>query len=162
MKIRPLLPSDWETVREIYLEGIATGHATFETEAPDWTKWDSSHVAGCRIVAEIDGAVIAWAALAPVSTRPVYRGVGEVSVYVAERARGKGIGEELLRALVEQSEQNGFWTLQAGVFPENSVSIHIHEQCGFRIVGRRERIGCMNGTWRDSLLLERRSSTIGV
>jgi L-amino acid N-acyltransferase YncA len=162
MRLRPLLPDDWESVREIFLEGIATGHATFETEAPEWSKWNRAHVPTCRIVAEVDGSVVGWAALSRVSARTVYRGVGEVSVYVAERARGMGVGEELLGKLIEESESSEFWTLQASVFPENAASIAAHERCGFRIVGRRNKIGCLNGVWRDSLLLERRSSFIGV
>jgi L-amino acid N-acyltransferase YncA len=162
MRLRPLLPDDWESVREIFLEGIASGHATFETEAPEWSKWNRAHVPTCRIVAEVNESIVGWAALSRVSARTVYRGVGEVSVYVAERARGMGIGEELLRKLIEESEYSEFWTLQASVFPENAASIAVHERCGFRIVGRRNRIGCLNGLWRDSLLLERRSSFIGV
>lgn len=162
MNLRPLVPSDWESVRQILLEGIATGHATFETDAPDWSRWDRAHVTTCRMVVEMDGDIVGWAAVSPVSARHVYRGVGEVSVYVAERARRKGIGERLLSALVEESERNNFWTLQASVFPENAASINLHERCGFRIVGLRERIGCLNGTWRDSVLLERRSSVAGV
>jgi L-amino acid N-acyltransferase YncA len=162
MRLRPLLPDDWESVREIFLEGIASGHATFETEAPEWSKWNRAHVPTCRIVAEVNESIVGWAALSRVSARTVYRGVGEVSVYVAERARGMGVGEELLRKLIEESEYSEFWTLQASVFPENAASIAVHERCGFRIVGRRNRIGCLNGLWRDSLLLERRSSFIGV
>ena len=162
MKVRPLRAEDWEVVRRIFLEGIATGDATFETEAPDWTRWDQSHAASCRLVAETDGSVVGWAALSPVSTRRVYRGVGEVSVYVAEAARGNGIGEQLLKALIEESERNEFWTLQASVFPENVASITVHERCGFTIVGQRKRIGCLNGIWRDSVLLERRSRVIGL
>jgi L-amino acid N-acyltransferase YncA len=162
MRLRPLLPDDWESVREIFLEGIASGHATFETEAPEWSKWNRAHVPTCRIVAEVNESIVGWAALSRVSARTVYRGVGEVSVYVAERARGMGVGEELLRKLIEESEYSEFWTLQASVFPENAASIAVHERCGFRIVGRRNRIGCLNGVWRDSLLLERRSSFIGV
>jgi L-amino acid N-acyltransferase YncA len=162
MRLRPLLPDDWESVREIFLEGIASGHATFETEAPEWSKWNRAHVPTCRIVAEVNESIVGWAALSRVSARTVYRGVGEVSVYVAERARGMGVGEELLRKLIEESEYSEFWTLQASVFPENAASIAVHERCGFRIVGRRNRIGCLNGLWCDSLLLERRSSFIGV
>ncbi len=159
--LRPMLPSDWESVRAIYLEGIETGHATFETEVPEWSKWNRGHVTTCRIVAEIDGSLVGWTALSRVSQRAVYRGVGEVSVYVDEQARGSGVGEKLLLALVEQSERQGFWTLQASVFPENAASVALHERCGFRVVGRRQRIGCLRGAWRDSLLLERRSAIVG-
>jgi phosphinothricin acetyltransferase len=158
--IHELMPSDWDSVRLIYLDGIATGNATFETDAPDWKQWDENHLGCGRLVARQDGAVVGWAALSPVSTRRVYSGVAEVSVYVAATARGKGIGRLLLAALVAESEQNGLWTLQAGIFPENAASIALHKQCGFREVGRRERLGMLRGVWRDVILLERRSRTI--
>ena len=150
-------PTDWEAVRAIYLNGIAAGNATFETEAPDYETWNRNHLKFARLVARTDAAVVGWAALAPVSSRRVYAGVAEVSIYVADAARGQGIGRDLLRSLIEESERNGIWTLQAGVFPENSASIALHENCGFRRVGRRERIGALNGIWRDVILLERRS-----
>lgn len=154
---------DWEQVRAIYLEGIATGDATFETGAPSWEKWDDAHLRECRIVARSSsGRIVGWAALSPVSDRCVYAGVAEVSVYVGEKGRGHGTGRALLRALVEASERRGIWTLQAGVFPENVASIKLHLSCGFREVGRRERLGKMNGTWRDVMLLERRSEAVGV
>jgi len=152
----------WPRVREIYLQGIATGNATFEQAAPEWQEWDERHLKPCRLVALLDGEVAGWAALSPASSRCVYGGVAEVSIYVAEDARGHGIGRSLLRALVDASEQNGIWTLQAGIFPENAASIHLHERAGFRIVGRRERLGCMNGIWRDIVLMERRSAVVGV
>lgn len=152
---------DWSAVREIYLEGIRTGNATFETQAPKWEKWDGGHLRSCRFVASERGEILGWAALSPVSSRCVYAGVGEVSVYVAERARGKRIGQALLRALVEASEREGIWTLQAGIFPENLASVELHKKCGFRVVGLREKLGCMNGRWRDVLLMERRSVTVG-
>lgn len=161
-EIRPLQPEDWDRVRTIYEQGIATGDATFETEAPEWLVWDRNHLAACRFVAERDGHIAGWAALAPVSERCVYGGVAEVSLYVAEDARGGGIGAILLAALVESSEGEGMWTLQAGVFPENEASIRIHERAGFRRVGRRERLGRLAGQWRDVLLLERRSLRVGV
>lgn len=151
---------NWEAVRRIYREGIDTGNATFETEAPEWERWDSAHLPRCRLVACEAGAVMGWAALSPVSTRRVYRGVAEVSVYVAESARGRGVGLALLEALVAESEQQGIWTLQAGIFPENTASLELHRKCGFRVVGERERIGKLGGVWRDVLLLERRSGTI--
>ena len=157
-----MLPAHWETVKEIYAAGIATGNATFQSSIPSWEEWDNAHVKQPRLVATENGSVIGWAALTPVSGRCVYAGVGEVSVYVADDAKGKGIGKKLLNALIEASEQTNFWTLQAGIFPENIASVKIHEDCGFRIVGRREKIGEMNGQWRDTLLLERRSKKIGL
>jgi phosphinothricin acetyltransferase len=156
--IRELDPKDWPAVRTIFEEGIATGQATFETEAPSWEDWDGAH--SMRLVAEEDGEVVAWAALAPYSARPCYAGVAEESIYVAARARGKGVGRALLAALVDRSEHAGIWTLQAGVFPENRASVTLHLGCGFRLVGVLERIGRLNGEWRDVLLLERRSEVI--
>jgi L-amino acid N-acyltransferase YncA len=153
---------DWPQVRAIYLEGIATGNATFETSAPEWEAWDAGHLASCRLVARGDGKVIGWAALSRVSGRCVYAGVAEVSVYVSERERGRGAGKALLGALIASSEENGIWTLQAGIFPENAASVTMHQRAGFRIVGRRERLGAMNGVWRDVLLLERRSKVTGA
>jgi L-amino acid N-acyltransferase YncA len=153
---------DWESVRQIYGEGIASGNATFEIELPDWTRWDHAHRKDCRLVAREAKTVMGWAALSPVSSRAVYAGVAEVSVYVATAAHGRGIGTALLRELVRQSEQNGIWTLQAGIFPENVVSITLHKSCGFREVGLRHRIAQLAGVWRDVLLLERRSSRVGV
>lgn len=148
-------------VRAIYEEGMATGNATFETAAPDWQDWDADHVASCRIVAAVDGTVVGWAALGPVSRRAAYRGVAEVSVYVAGAARGRGVGRALLEELVGQAERAGFWTLQASIFPENLASLRLHLACGFREIGRRERIGRLHGAWRDTVLLERRSATVG-
>jgi phosphinothricin acetyltransferase len=154
---------DWEQVRDIYLEGIATGHATFETEAPSWERWSANHLRECRLVARRqDGRVLGWAALSPVSSRCVYAGVAEVSVYVGAQGRGQGTGRALLEALVLASEKCGIWTLQAGVVPENTASIRLHLGCGFREIGRRQRLGRMNGAWRDVMLLERRSKTVGV
>jgi L-amino acid N-acyltransferase YncA len=163
IRIRPMVADDWEWVRLIYLEGIATGQATFETNAPSWQKWDSSHLRFARLVSFSagDGNINGWAALAPVSARSVYAGVAEVSVYVAADSRGKGIGGELLKQLVAESEQNGIWTLQASVFPENSSSIALHHSCGFREVGIRERIGQLDGVWRNTALMERRTSRQG-
>lgn len=158
---RSLQPDDWPSVRKIYTQGIATGQATFETEAPDWEDWDRAHRADCRLVAEVDGLVAGWAALSPVSGRCVYAGVAEVSVYVAEAQRGRGVGKVLLRVLVTKSEQAGVWTLQAGIFPENQASIALHQRCGFRVVGTHERLGQMGGRWRDVLLMERRSQAAG-
>ncbi|MDQ3817437.1 MAG: N-acetyltransferase family protein [Acidobacteriota bacterium] len=160
--IDTMKPSDWGEVRSIYFEGIGTGEATFETEAPGWEKWDASHLKECRLVARTAEAVAGWAALSPVSARPVYRGVTESSVYVAERFRGLGCGRALLEALVACSEQHGIWTLQAGIIAENISSLALHRKCGFREVGRRERIGKLNGVWRDVILLERRSKVVGA
>jgi phosphinothricin acetyltransferase len=148
-------------VRAIYAEGIDGGDATFETEPPPWERWNAAHPE-LRLVAELDGSIVAWAALSPASVRRCYRGVGEVSVYVAEDARGLGLGRKLLDELVERSEQAGYWTLTAGVFPENEASVRLHEACGFREVGVRERLGESGGVWRDVVLLERRSTLVGA
>jgi L-amino acid N-acyltransferase YncA len=160
MGIRILFPSDWEQVKLIYEKGIATGNATFQTTAPSLEEWDNSHLKTCRFVEEKDGIIRGWAALTPVSSRCVYAGVAEVSVYVDPAFSGKGIGSDLLNQLVSASEQEGIWTLQAGIFPENSASLKIHEKAGFRILGVREKIGKQDGAWRDTMLLERRSQTI--
>ena len=156
-EIRAMRNQDWSAVCEIYSEGIATGNATFETETPEWEKWGGRHLQECRLVA-LDQRILGWAALRPVSSRRVYSGVAEVSVYVASASRGRGIGKLLLQSLVEQSERCGIWTLQAGIFPENAL----HKSCGFREVGRRQRLARLAGVWRDVLLLERRSSTTGA
>ena len=161
MTVRELRPDDWPAVRAIYEEGIRGGDATFETEAPSREEWDAAHPR-LRLVAERDGSVLGWAALSPASPRRCYRGVGEVSVYVAEHARGAGVGRTLLHRLVELSEQAGYWTLTAGVFPENQASLRLHRACGFREVGIRERIGESGGVWRDVVLLERRSTLVGT
>lgn len=158
--LRPLTPADWPAVCAIYLEGIATGQATFETDAPEWQEWDTAHLSQPRLAAEIDDIVVGWAALSPVSRRAAYVGVAEVSLYVAAAQRGRGIGRALLAALISQSEAHGLWTLQASIFPENSVSLRVHAAYGFRVVGRRERIAQHNGRWRDVYLLERRSPAI--
>jgi len=167
--IEKMTAAEWNAVREIYLEGIATGNATFEMEAPDWRKWDAGHLQSCRFVARLQGQatplrgeIVGWAALSPVSARKVYSGVTEVSVYVAERVRGKKVGSRLLAELITVSEREGIWTLNAGIFPENTASIELHQRHGFRVVGTRERVGCMNGRWRDVTLLERRSQVVGT
>ena len=152
-----MLPSDWPTVREIYLEGIATRQATFETEAPTWEAWDATHSPFARLVARQGETAVGWAALSPVSSRKAYAGVVEVSVYIAQSHRGCGLGKQLLKALIGESEANGIWSLQAVMFPENAASVALHRRCGFREVGRRERIGKLGGVWRDTILLERRS-----
>jgi L-amino acid N-acyltransferase YncA len=154
--------SDWEQVRQIYLEGIETGNATFQTEAPSWESWDQDHLSECRIVARAEGQILGWAALTPTSGRPVYAGVAEVSVYVGKSNIGKGIGSKLMKDLIELSEEKGYWLLQSGIFPENKTSLKLHNKFGFREVGRRERIGKMNNIWRDVILVERRSSVVGV
>jgi phosphinothricin acetyltransferase len=160
--VGPLTPGDWEDVRRIYLEGIADGNATFETEAPSWEKWDASHRPAPRLVARESGSTVGWAALSSVSSREAYHGVAEVSVYVAAGARGRGVGRALLTELVRRSEESGVWTLQAGIFPENTASLALHRVCGFRTVGRRERLGRLAGVWRDVMLLERRSDRVGA
>ena len=162
IKLEKMQPADWHFVKQIYEEGISTSNATFQTSAPEWDEWNSSHLAHSRVVAKEGDNILGWAALTPVSGRCVYAGVAEVSVYVSDKARGKGLGKQLLQKLIEESEANNLWTLQAGIFPENIPSIKIHEDCGFRIIGKRERIGMMNGIWRDTVLLEKRSNKVGV
>jgi phosphinothricin acetyltransferase len=160
--IDSMMTLDWEFVRAIYLEGIATGQATFETEAPDWERWDAGHLPLCRLVARNGDGVLGWAALSPVSRREVYAGVAEVSVYVAVSARGFGVGGPLMRALIEAAERHSVWTLQSSIFPENLASLALHLKHGFREVGRRERIARHHGVWRDTVVLERRSRVVGV
>ncbi len=152
----------WLDVARIYESGIATKHATFESMAPDWESWDLAHRKDCRFVALIDGRVAGWAALSPVSGRCVYSGVAEVSIYVDEPFRGLGVGDRLLSALILESEACGIWTLQSGIFPENSGSLRLHQKQGFRIIGTRERMGKMDNVWRDVVVLERRSAVVGV
>ncbi len=181
--IRALLPEHWPAVKSIYEQGIATGDATFQTVAPDWDEWDRSHLGHSRLVA-LDsatggtaqgvppggaaegippgGAVMGWVALTPVSGRCVYAGVAEISVYIDPRYRGMGVGTALMQAVISDSEANGIWTLQAGIFPENTASIRLHENVGFRRVGFRERIGKMDGRWRDTIFFEKRSEKAGV
>lgn len=162
-KIREMTFNDWKQVRRIYLEGIATGNATFEIEVQGWKKWNSSHIVSCRLVAYFDDTILGFIVLSPVSSRCVYAGVAEVSIYVGEKFRGKGIGKALLDKLIKLSEKKGYWTLQAGIFPENIASLNLHKMCGFREVGIRKKIGKMkNGTWRDVILLERRSKIVGI
>jgi L-amino acid N-acyltransferase YncA len=150
--------ADWSPVSAIYAEGIATGNATFETEVPSWDDWHASHLPAHRLVAEVDGEVLGWAILSPVSSRSCYSGVAEESVYVAEQSRGQGVGSSLLGALVERAEKAGIWTIQTSIFPENVASLELHRRCGFRVVGLRERIGQLRGVWRDTVLMERRVS----
>jgi len=153
---------DWDQVRAIYLEGVATGQASFETEAPGWEQWDAGHLKECRLVARSGDRILGWAALSPTSKREVYAGVAEVSVYVAAEARGHRVGGALMRALVEASERSGVWTLQSSVFPENQASVALHLKHGFRELGRRERIARLHGAWRDTIIFERRSRIVGV
>jgi len=156
-ELRRLDTGDWTAVREIFREGIRSGLATFEVEAPTWDEWDAAHHREHRLVAEMGDRIVGWAALAPVSSRRVYAGVAEDSVYVAADAQGQGVGGALLSALVAGAEVAGIWTIEAGIFPENGASVAGPQRCGFRIVGVREKLGRRDGLWRDVLLLERRS-----
>jgi L-amino acid N-acyltransferase YncA len=156
LEIRAMQPHDWPAVREIYEQGIATRQATFETAAPSWDEWDATRFVDLRLVAEQDGKVIGWAALSPVSRRACYAGVAEESVYVALDAQGRGVGTALLGRLLAGADEAGFWTIQTSIFPENVASIELHRRCGFRVVGTRERIGQLDGVWRDTVLMERR------
>lgn len=160
LEIRDLRPADWPEVARAYAEGIATGDATFETDVPSWEVWDAEHRQRPRLVTTLAGTIVAWAAVAPVSTRAVYRGVAEISLYVAEATRGQGIGKALLSRFVRAADEEGIWTLQTSVFPENEASLALLGSVGFRVVGRRERIGRHHGVWRNTLLLERRSEVV--
>jgi L-amino acid N-acyltransferase YncA len=161
MEVIQMQQIHWEAVSNIYLQGIATKQATFQTESPSWEDWDAGHLADLRYVAVLDDLVVGWAALSAVSSRCVYTGVCEVSVYVKEGQRGSGVGAMLLQSLITNSERNNIWTLQSGIFPENHSSIALHEKYGFRRIGLREKVGKMDGVWRDVLLMERRSKLIG-
>jgi L-amino acid N-acyltransferase YncA len=160
--IDALTSGDWPQVRSIYQDGIATGNATFETAAPEWEQWDAGHLAAPRLAARSEEGLIGWAVLSPVSTRVVYAGVSEVSVYVSGEARGRGVGLALLEALIRASEEAGIWTLQAGIFPENVASLALFARCGFRRLGVRVRVGRHHNGWRDVILMERRSANIGI
>jgi phosphinothricin acetyltransferase len=160
IEIGHLRPEHWPEVARIYGQGIATGNATFETEVPSWERWDGLHLAEHRFVARLDDAVAGWVAVSPVSDRCVYGGVVENSVYVDAAAQGRGVGRALLERLVGSTEAAGIWTIQTGIFPENEASVRLHERIGFEIVGRRKRLGKLNGSWRDVLLLERRSGVV--
>lgn len=160
--IKPMLQEHWEQVKQIYESGIATGIATYETTAPSWEKWNNGHLAFARLVALDNNKVLGWAALSPVSSRCVYCGVAELSVYVADTYKGKGIGKLLLQNLITESENNGIWTLQAGIFTENIASVKLHESVGFRIIGHREKIGKLKDKWKDNYILERRSKIVGI
>ena len=162
MQITTIQPEQYPQIAAIYLQGIATGYATFQTEAPSWLDWDKAHLPTCRLAATIDNDIVGWVALSPVSARPVYKGVAEVSIYIAAPHQGKGIGKALLLAAIKESEANGIWTLQSGIFKENTASIHLHQRCGFREIGFREKVGCINGIWKDNVIMERRSKIVGV
>jgi L-amino acid N-acyltransferase YncA len=162
LMIEPMTGDAWEDVRRIYVSGIATKNATFETQAPEWDVWDNAHRKDCRLIARIDGRITGWAALSNVSNRCVYAGVAELSIYVDEAFRGRGVGDALMKALISESELQSIWTLQAGILIENEGSIRLHLKHGFRKVGVRERLGRMDGRWRDVALFERRSTVIGI
>jgi phosphinothricin acetyltransferase len=152
VSVEEMTAADWPAVADIYRQGLDTGHASFETEVPAYEAWDRRHLGRPRLVARVDGDVVGWAALSPASDRCVYGGVAEDSVYVAAAATGRGIGRSLLSELVRRAEDEGIWTVQAGLFPENEASLALHERCGFRVVGRRERLGKHHGSWRDVVL----------
>ncbi|MFC4559551.1 GNAT family N-acetyltransferase [Virgibacillus kekensis] len=160
--INKMVKEDWADVRDIFIEGIETRNATFETEAPSWEIWDAGHFEECRLVVREGEKVIGWAALSPISDRSAHRGVAEVSIYLSSLSIGKGLGTELLQKLVECSENKGFWTLQTSIFPENQSSIRLHKKCGFAVVGVRKRLGMLDGEWRDVVILERRSKVVGL
>jgi L-amino acid N-acyltransferase YncA len=162
MKVRRMHEEDADRILAIYAEGIEDGLATFETECPSWQEWDETHHRECRLVAESDGTVVGWAALSPVSRRACYRGVAEISVYVARAARGRAVGSALLKALVGESEKAGYWTLQGVTLEENTASVRMQKRCGFRVVGVRERIGNLDGEWKTTVLTERRSEVVGA
>tara|TARA_B110000003_G_scaffold87285_1_gene89386 strand:+ start:1588 stop:2076 length:489 start_codon:yes stop_codon:yes gene_type:complete len=162
MKIRTFKKSDFSYVKSIYQQGIDTGNATFQNKAKGWNEWNASFLTNCRIVAELNEEVVGWAALSATSNRTVYNGVAEVSIYIAKNYANYGIGNSLLSELVSTSENEGIWTLQAGIFPENESSIAIHSKNGFKTIGMREKLGEMNGAWRDILFMERRSKVVGI
>ena len=162
MEIVKLLPEHWDEVRQIYEQGIMTGNATFETAAPSWEEWDKKHLDICRFVAIEDGKVAGWIALIPTSTRKVYLGIMEVSIYIHEDHRGKGVGKKLFDVLIPESEKNGIWSLLSVLFPENTASIKLHEKVGFKVIGIREKMGKMGDVWRDNVMMERRSKVAGV
>jgi len=161
-KLRTMTPDDWQEVARIYKEGLDTGNATFQQVVPTWEEWNNGHSKSCRIVAFVDGAMAGWAALSAVSSRAVYAGVAEVSVYIGSNFRGQRIGDQLMKQLIAESEAEGFWTLQSSIFPENEASIRLHEKYGFRTLGYREKVGKMNGIWRDTVIMERRSKVTGI
>ena len=160
--IRPFVKSDFPSVKDIYQQGIDSGDATFQEQAKDYDDWNESVLSNCRLVAENNRQIIGWAALSSASNRCVYSGIAEVSVYVSSNSQGSGVGNSLLDALIKASEEQGIWTLQAGIFPENKASIHIHSKNGFKVLGIRDKLGQMNGIWRDIVFMERRSKVVGL
>lgn len=162
MEITAIVKEHYPNISRIYKEGIETGHATFETTIPEWEDWDKSKLKHSRLAAIVDDTVVGWAALSPVSNRCVYGGVAEVSIYISNMHKGKGIGTALISKLIDDSEANGIWTLQSGMFPENEATVALHQRFGFRLVGYREKIGKLGNTWRDTIIMERRSKTIGI
>lgn len=160
--IRPMSEDDWPEVQRIYAEGIATGMATFQTDIPGYEAWDRGHLAPCRLVAEEEGRLLGWTVLGAYSSRFVYRGVAEISIYIASEARRRGVGYALLKRMIADSEVHGFWTLVAGIFKANDASRSLHAKAGFREIGVREKVGELRGTWHDVVVMERRSSTVGV
>ena len=160
--IRPFVKSDFPSVKDIYQQGIDSGEATFQEQAKDYDVWNESLLPSCRLVAESNRQIIGWAALPSTSNQCVYSGIAEVSVYVSSNSQGLGVGNSLLKALIKASEEEGIWTLQAGIFPENKASIHIHSKNGFKVLGIREKLGQMNGIWRDIVFMERRSKVVGL
>jgi phosphinothricin acetyltransferase len=156
-----MTPADWPQVAQILSAGLEDGQATFETRVPDWEEWDRSHLPGLRLVAvDSGGRIVGWVAASPVSTRAVYEGVVEHSIYVDAGAQGRGVGKALLQRFIADSESAGVWTVQAGIFPENAASLALHLGCGFRVVGTRERLGRHHGVWRNVVLVERRSKLL--
>ena len=162
MIIKNIEQQNFYLVADIYKQGIETGVATFQNDIPDWESWDKNHLPNCRIAAYAGNEMGGWAALTAVSSRCVYAGVGEVSVYVATDFRGKGVGEFLLNQLIKESEEAGLWTLQSGIFQENIRSIKLHLKCGFRLIGFREKVGKKDGVWKDNIIMERRSKVVGL
>ena len=160
--IDKMTPDDWDAVRSIYYDGIATGNATFETDVPDWQEWDQNHLKACRLVARNQERVVGWCGLIPLSKRAAFTGVAEVTTYVEEAERGKSIGSALLSAMVSLSEEESLWSLQAFMFPENKASVSLHKHCGFRKVGVFRSLGRLGGKWRDVLIMERRSAKVGL
>jgi len=155
--IKPLIKNHWNSVSKIYAEGVATGLATFETEIPSWENWNKKQIPSCRLIASIQNEIVGYAVLSKFSERDVYKGVAEVSIYIAQNFRGQKIGETLLKQLIKESEDEGFWALQAVIFSKNIASINLHKNCGFRIIGIREKNGQLNGIWDDNHLMEKRS-----
>lgn len=160
--IREITEADYPSVKRIFEEGIASGNSTFQKTAPGWNEWNESKLPYCRLAAVVGNEIAGWTALTPTSKREVYKGINEESIYIAEKFAGKGIGKLLLNALINGSEKHGVWTLYAAIFPENKISIKLHLSCGFREIGYMEKAGCMNGVWRDTVLFERRSKTVGI